>query len=1137
MPMERKNFITNKGAQDLRLRIAQLISYSVELKFLVGFFYFSGLQELYSALKSNTDCLLKILIGLNVDKTNHGLIEVTHDPNTSNNEKIEHFFASVIESINSDEFDTKEFYEQVKFFINRIREEKICIRKTQQPNHSKLYIFKLSETQVGKDKLFITGSSNLTKAGLTTQNEFNVEISDYGFEDADKYFDELWENAVTINESEIQKKKLIDILEKETLIKEITPFEAYILIIKNYLDTYEHKNLSTFIIELIERNGYRQYQYQLDAVKQALSIIEKYNGVLIADVVGLGKTIIACSTAKQLRKRGVVLCPPGLIGDDNRTEGWKKYLDQFQLNDWEIRSIGDLEKTLEYVNAHDDFEVVIVDEAHRFRNQDTKGYELLKNICRNKIVVLLTATPFNNKPEDVLSLLSLFITPKKSSITLDNNLVITFGFLGSLFDKLGYIIKCYNSNDSKKRQKAKQYYQAIFDSQVINISEVKSKTHQLARLIREVIEPVTIRRNRLDLLKNPFYKNEVKDLSVVEDPKEWFYELTSDQSKFYDEVISVFFAPPDEGGIFKGAIYRPFEYEQGILSEDETTEERKTNREQNRELIQQRNLFDIMRRLLVKRFESSFGAFQQSIRNFIRINENVLAFIEKTGKGDISKGEYILDRDLLEDILELDEDEMEERLLEYEQQIAAGVYPKKHKRYKIETFKLRDEFIKAIKSDLDLFKSINKRIDELKLVENDPKAACLLKNITEVFSAKPAKNEPKRKIVIFSEYADTVKHLSVEFEKINPALAKRTLVVTGALGDSRISEINKNFDALAKIKKDDYDILLSTDKLSEGFNLNRAGMVINYDIPWNPVRVIQRLGRINRISKKVFDKLYIVNFFPTEKGAEFVRSREIAQNKMFMIHNTLGEDSKIFDPDEEPTPSKLYQKLSQNPEENDEESFYTKILNLYYDLKHKYPEIIDSLQNMPKRVKVAKPYHENEMLVFFKKNRMYVKSAKLKDGKVEVNDISFEMVLDKIKCEVDTPSLPVNDEFWNIYERVKEEKSARNIPGSEISIERKALNNIDALLRNNSESLILGIKPFLRILREDIIEYGTLPDYTLRRIAQLKLNDEKEVIREINNLKNELGENYLEKEKKKYEGEKEIIIAANNVNNSREFAN
>ena len=446
-------FITNQQTKELKKRLNELVKNSNELKFLIGFFYFSGIRELYQELKNNDKVLLKVLVGLNVDLFNHQLVEVAYTSKSSDEEKINDFYKSIKKSINTEYFDKKEFYEQVKFFIELIKSDRLIIRKTFEPNHSKLYLFKLSEEQIGRNKLFITGSSNLTKAGLTAQNEFNVEISDYGFDDAEKYFDELWENAVRINEVNDLKEKLIYVIEKETLVREIKPFEAYCLILKSYLDTYEHKNLSTFVIDLLKKNGYKQYRYQIDAVKQALAIVEAYNGVLIADVVGLGKTIIACATAKQLRARGVVICPPGLIGNDNKTEGWKKYLDQFQMNDWEVRSVGELEKTLEFVQAHDDIEIVIVDEAHRFRNQDTKGYELLKNICRNKKVILLTATPFNNKPDDVLSLLSFFITPKKSPITLNYDLVNYFRFIGNLFDKLGYSEEQIGFTEKSKLQK------------------------------------------------------------------------------------------------------------------------------------------------------------------------------------------------------------------------------------------------------------------------------------------------------------------------------------------------------------------------------------------------------------------------------------------------------------------------------------------------------------------------------------------------------------------------------------------------------------------------------------------------------------------------------------------------------------
>lgn len=1120
------NFITNQKTKELRKRINQLISKSNELKFLVGFFYFSGIKELFEGLKQNQNFILKVLVGLDVDKFNYFLIEYEENEKLSDEEKIYNFLESVKKSINTNLFDVKEFYEQVGYFLKLIADDRLVIRKTFKPNHSKLYLFKLEEDQVGKNKLFITGSSNLTKAGLTTQSEFNVEISDYGFEEAEEYFDNLWNDAVKISEAEDIKKRIIELIENETLIKKISPFEAYALILKTYLDSFQHKRISTVIKKLLTDKGYKLYKYQIDAVEIALSVIENHNGVLIADVVGLGKTIIACMVAKNLRSRGIVICPPGLIGDDNMTEGWRKYLNEFQLYDWEVRSLGDLERTLEFVKANDDIEVIIVDEAHRFRNQDTKGYELLKNICRNKKVILLTATPFNNKPEDVLALLNLFITPKKSSITLDSDLIAVFRAINYLFDKLAFIRKNYNSRDTKKVKTAKQLNRTFFGEEVIDLNKIKRRTHQLAKQIRDVIEPITIRRNRLDLIKNPNYKNEVKELSVVDDPKEWFYELTAEQSAFYDEIITKYFEDSDEGGMFNGAIYRPFYYETGHGKKLFDNEEK--DFEKNRELLQQRNLFDIMRRLIVKRFESSFGAFEQSIKNFKRINETVLKFIEKTGNGNPLKGEYILDRDLLESIVEKSPDEIEESLKEYEMQITAGAYPKKHKRYKLEKFKEGKGFIEDIKSDIRLFEEVLGKLEKFKLIEQDPKTERLLKHLHEELSKPVNSGEPKRKIVIFSEYADTVKYVSYKIEELKPEIRNRTLVVTGSLPESKISEINRNFDASVKKQDDDYDILLSTDKLSEGFNLNRAGMVINYDIPWNPVRVIQRLGRINRISKKVFDQLYIVNFFPTEKGAQLVRSREIAQNKMFMIHNTLGEDSKIFDPEEEPSPAKLYQKLLQNPEESEEESFYTKALNLYLEIKANNPEIEKLLSKMPKRIKATKLFNEDEMIVCFMKNRMYLKTVKLIENKAEVNDSSLELVLDKIKCEPNEKGLDIDDDFWKMYESAKEFKEKGYYPTSAQSNEKKALINLDYLLRVNQNDNLLGLKKFIRTLREDFIDYGTLPDYTIRRIANLKLDNVelKEAIEEITSIKEELGEDYLEKEKRKLgKEEKEIIIA------------
>lgn len=1119
------NFITNSSTKELKKRISEIIQVSKELKFLVGFFYFSGLKELINALMHNSSVELKVLVGLNADHFNNLLVEYAEADGMSDDEKIELFYQSTRKALNSEEFDTREFYEQIGFFIKLIAENRITIRKTLEPNHAKLYLFKLSDKEIIKKNLFITGSSNLTRSGLSTQNEFNVEISDYGFDEAEKYFDTLWENSIKITEWDDLKKRLIEVIEKETHVKQVTPFEAYLLVLKSYLEAYEHKDVGTYLPQFLEKIGYKPYRYQLDAVQLGLSIIEQHNGVLIADVVGLGKTIIACAIARVLRKRGMVICPPGLMGDENKNEGWNKYLDQFQLYDWEVRSQGKLEETFEYIKNRDDFEVVIVDEAHRFRNTDTQSYELLKNICRGKMVILLTATPFNNKPSDILALLNLFIIPRKSSITLDNDLISHFRSIGYLFDMLSFIKKNYNARDPLKRDKARNYYKTIFNEDEINLARVARKTHLLAKQIRSIIEPITIRRNRLDLIKNPNYQNEVNELSVVEDPREWFFALTREQSDFYDKIINRYFADPDEGGLFSGAIYRPYEYEEGF-------EQDSKDRELHREFLQQRNLFDIMRRLVVKRFESSFGSFEKTISNFRRINTTVLEFITKTGAGNPLNGEYILDRDLLENIVSLDTDEIEQHLVEYEKKIREGVYPKKHKRYKLSAFKAANRFVDDINSDLKLFDEILERLKEFNLLYNDPKATCLMANLEKEINTKPKNGrEPKRKYIIFSEFADTVDYLYEHFEKQKPDLAKRILVVRGNLTQTKYDEINQNFDAANTRPLDHYDILLCTDKLSEGFNLNRAGTIINYDIPWNPVRVIQRLGRINRISKKVFDSLSIINFFPTEQGAELVKSREIAQNKMFMIHNTLGEDAKIFDIDEEPSPAKLYQKIMQNPDSAEEESFFTKVLNLYNENKEKYPEIIENIENAPARIKVAKPSGEDNIIVCFKKNRMYIRIGKMENNTLEVMDTSLELVLDKIMCSPDTRSIPLDADFWDQYQKIKTLKLKSEIATSEQSIEKTALNNLNYWLRLQEPEL-LPYKAFLRSLREDILDYGTLTQFTLRRIANLKNNgnDLQGVITEISSLMNELGTNYLENEKKRIsKTATEIIIAIRNI--------
>ncbi|NLB70463.1 MAG: helicase, partial [Chloroflexi bacterium] len=889
-------FITNDSSQgSLKDRINQLTKEAEELKFLVGFCYFSGIYELYDGLLKNDQVILKILVGLNVDKLNHELIEFgRNEPNLTANQHTEQLLKDIRFTFNGQDFDNKEFYERIGLFIKMLREDRLIIRKTRLPNHSKVYIF-IDYDNPFRDRTFITGSSNLTRSGLTGA-EFNVEISDFGVRKAEGYFDDLWADAIEITEHDESKWKLIRLLEKETLTREITPFEAYALCLKTYIDVYNpDRPLGDSVIEAFKANGYTPYQYQLDAIKQALNIIEQNHGVIIADVVGLGKSVIASAVAKALKKRGMVLCPPGLMGDKNKTSGWSMYMEQFGLTDWEVRSSGDLEKAAKFVQKTNDIEVIIVDEVHRFRNQDTQDYEHLKNICRGKKVILLTATPVNNRPNDIAALLNLFIAPKQSIITLNPNLGATFRSYNYQFERLSHIMRYHNSPDEAKLDKAQSNYETIFGEPTVDLAKVQARLKAISKDIRDIISPVTIRRNRLDLQHHPDYAKEVKNLSKVADPQEWYFDLSPEQSQFYDQIITQYFGPE---GRFTGAVYQPFSYETP-QKKDELSEK------ESFEYVSQFQLSDFMRRLIVKRFESSFGSFEQSIRRFKKLYENALSFIT-------SRKQYILDSRLIEKIYEEDDEVIDRALQEYQNKLETLNFPKRDKIYNVNRFHQKDQFLHDIQADIDMFTEIISKLDEMDLVSDDPKSGCLIEHLKEELRKPPKKHEPKRKIIIFSEYADTVAHLKLA---LRPVFDERMLVVDGSLSPNVIQTINQNFDASNQDPKDDYDILLSTDRISEGFNLNRAGMIINYDIPWNPVRVIQRVGRINRISKKVFDELYIVNFFPTDQGATTVKSLELAASKMFLIHNTLGEYSKIFDIDEEPTPAGLFTRITHYDED------------------------------------------------------------------------------------------------------------------------------------------------------------------------------------------------------------------------------
>ena len=180
-------------------------------------------------------------------------------------------------ALQDETLDTQEFYEQISFFLQLLEEGRLKIRKTFDPNHAKLYLFRLDEegrSLINAPGRFITGSSNLTRSGLLGQHEFNVEIGDYGWETAEAYFDELWDLAVPLSEPDDRREQIISIIRRQTQAAVISPFEAYVKILKTYLDLMEQRSLRPQVKRLMEEHGYRVYRYQEEAVQQALTVLE-----------------------------------------------------------------------------------------------------------------------------------------------------------------------------------------------------------------------------------------------------------------------------------------------------------------------------------------------------------------------------------------------------------------------------------------------------------------------------------------------------------------------------------------------------------------------------------------------------------------------------------------------------------------------------------------------------------------------------------------------------------------------------------------------------------------------------------------------------------------------------------------------
>ncbi|MFZ8805967.1 MAG: helicase-related protein, partial [Candidatus Calescibacterium sp.] len=768
-------FITNENGKTLKERFEELIKDCKTFDCIVGYFYISGFHLIYKSLENAEK--IRILVGIGVDEKTYKLIKFS-------NSEVKQYIRDEIENELSNSDDNKETEEGIRAFIEWIKNKKLEIRAYPSRNlHAKLYIFTFKEKDRDVGRV-ITGSSNFTQSGLIDNLEFNVELknrADYEF--AKSKFEELWEKAIDVSETYVKT------IYNETWLKEdITPYELYLKFLYEYFKDELNKTSDTFMDFLPE--NFKELNYQKQAVLNAKRILEEYGGVFISDVVGLGKTYICAMLVSQLDGRTMVIAPPSLLSKNN-PGSWQNVFSDFNIHA-DFVSTGKLDEALELIRKRE-YKNVVIDEAHRFRNETTISYEKLSEICRGKRVILVSATPYNNSPKDVLAQLKLFQNARKSTIPGVPD-------LEKFFLSLDRRLKSLDRSS--------------------NYDEYMKVTSEIAKEIRnKVLKYVMVRRTRKDIetyFKEDLEKNNIK-FPQIEDPKPILYQLNEEENEIFMKTVKLLTKK------LTYARYTPLLY---LKSKITPLEEQS-----------QRNLGGFMKVLLVKRLESSFYAFRKSIERFIKSYEEFIRAYKEKGKVFVSK-KYA---DKIFELLEKDDDEAIQQLLE----------EGKAQEYKASEF--TEDFENHLENDLNILKEIQSMWNEIR---RDPKLDVLLDEL---------RNDPilkGKKIVIFTESKETAEYL---VDNINKKFGEIALLFHGSSQENVKDKVIENFDARARNKKDDYKILVSTEVLSEGVNLHRSNIVINYDIPWNPTKLIQRVGRVNRIDTQ-FDKIYVFNFFPTEQG-------------------------------------------------------------------------------------------------------------------------------------------------------------------------------------------------------------------------------------------------------------------------------
>ena len=723
----------------------------------------------------------------------------------------------------------------VKQLVSSLRAGNMEVRRYENNFlHAKAYIFtSANQRDYDQSEAVIAGSSNLTAAGLSSNLELNLGRYDQGtVVKATTWFDKLWSEAVPFDLAAFF----------EEVFEPKTPFAIFLRVL---WELYGDEVEQDFEVD----KGLPLTSFQKHGVVRALRLINETGGVIVADEVGLGKTFVAGEILKHYqdrRQRALLICPAAL-----RDTSWKNFINDFELY-LEVVSFEELARDKQLWDENkrpnarsrnlerdiDEYQLVIIDEAHNYRNPDSPSRaDALRTLLygKRKDVLMLTATPVNNSLWDLYHLIRFFV--KQDSFLAGQGIL-------SIKDRFNAAMK--TNPDSLSPD-----------------------------VLYPIVDATTVKRTR-QFIKKHYPNDQVKingemQTIVFPEPKAISvrYDLDSEMPGLFD-LIETYFDPENSDCILF-ARYKSNTYLLDPDSDDDRMAHAVTG---------------LLLSGLLKRFESSTGAFKISIKRLIDQHKT---FLKSLDKG------FVVSTQFLKESASTDDEDFNELLESHEEANDAQLYN-------------QDRLREDIESDLDKLEEILSHINQA-AIDSNPKLRALVEELEYILAE--AKQEAssredefnKRKVLIFSFFADTVNWIH-DFLKdeiaINPKLSAyrdRFEMVVGSGGgdDSNKAQAAARFapdTAGTSADSDLTDLLISTDVLAEGVNLQQARHIINYDMPWNPMRLVQRHGRIDRIGSQ-HSRVFMRTIFPADRLDALLGLEERISRKIAMAAASVGIVSPI----------------------------------------------------------------------------------------------------------------------------------------------------------------------------------------------------------------------------------------------------